>query len=522
MFSIAHFIFGLKDSLNEGGNTRALVRDPLTGRAVPYEDPETGAKKDQVRKFRGREGYAEDIDLKSGRITRPQLRADVIEMLKVLDNEFKQDHGRPLWDPAQRDDILGTGFAFNGSSAHLFTPPPTEERPNEGMTDEEFIEYKPKVGDIDLMVPKETERELFQTLNRLEDKQLTSRIAYVGHNKKSAEGIDQINALFAYTWDTQAPEGEGDTFFQIDFEFKDFEGGRPTDWAKFSHSSSWRDIQSGVKGLAHKILLFSIASVVSPSPINARLATPTATAENPKISMKTDDTYVPPSPEKIEGMVQAKIDQAIASGSRSRPDVIRKKAEAEVKSEITAASKKPARLRSMKSLDLVSGHSDRYVKLDWNYNGDEVYKYLKRAERTSATKELRQIFINLFGNNPPPDENDMKDFGSFLGVLDIMKRRLSPMQIVKTYEIMAFSFFGESAQKISATDKQTDMNVKDRALAVFRQTLPDVNSSTLDIDALKQAFYTNYKVRGEEGFKEDDSAPGEIDESRKYSLFRLF
>jgi hypothetical protein len=52
MFSIAHFIFGSKEALIEGGNTRALVRDPETGFVVGGKDAE------QVRRFRGREAYA--------------------------------------------------------------------------------------------------------------------------------------------------------------------------------------------------------------------------------------------------------------------------------------------------------------------------------------------------------------------------------------------------------------------------------------------------------------------------------
>ena len=106
-------------SVNEGGNTRALVRDPETGLV---QSPE------QVRKFRGRTAFAEKIDLRSGRINRQDLRRDVIEMLQALDEEFNADHGKPIWDRAQRDDILGSGFAFNGSSAHLFAPPETEHR----------------------------------------------------------------------------------------------------------------------------------------------------------------------------------------------------------------------------------------------------------------------------------------------------------------------------------------------------------------------------------------------------------
>ena len=65
------------------------------------------------------------------------------------------------------------------------------------------------------------------------------------------------------------------------------------------------------------------------------------------------------------------------------------------------------------------------------------------------------------------------------------------------------------------------MSVKDKLLEVFRQVLPEAESSTADVESLKTAFYAKYKVRGEEGFAEDDAAPGEVDESRSYRLNRL-
>ena len=98
---------------------------------------------------------------------------------------------------------------------------------------------------------------------------------------------------------------------------------------------------------------------------------------------------------------------------------------------------------------------------------------------------------------------------------------MTPPQIVSVYEGMVIRFFGDRAQNLSATDKQEDMSVKDKILEVFRQVLPEADSSTIDIEGLKSDFYARYKVRGEEGFAEDDTSPGEIDESRVRRLNRL-
>lgn len=496
MFGPAH--------IQEGGNTRALVRDPETGLVVGDE---------RVKSFRGREAYAEKIDLRSGRVTRQQLRADVIEMLKILDSTVQRDHGTAIWDPAQRDDILGSGFAFNGSSSHLFAP-------SETLSDEDFVRYKPSVGDIDLTVPADRMSDLFMTLTGLEDEQITPRIAYVGHNKK-APGDHQINALFAYTWDPEAPMGEGDVLFQIDFEGSEYVGGRPSEWAKFSYSSSWRDVVAGVKGLAHKILLISIAAVRSPPPINAREATPAATPDKPTIKMTADPNYVPPDDEEIERRVQKREQEISASQKKKNPERAREEAERQVRAEIGRESKIPAKLRPIRNLDLVVGLSNRYKRLDWTHNGDEVYRYLKRAERTDSIRDVRVIFNNLLGSNPPATQDDLDKFGSFLGVIELINERLSPQEIVKVYEEMIDRFFGDRAQQLSATDPGEDLAVKDKTLETFRQLLPDSESSTIDLDAMKKSFYSKYRVRGQEGFAEDDDQP-RVDETRRKLINQLF
>jgi hypothetical protein len=503
MFSIANFIFGSYDGLVEGGNTRALVRDPETGRVISPE---------RVKTFRGKEAYAEKIDLKGGRITREDFRREVIKALVALDDRFKRDHGHPLWDPETRDEILGTGFAFNGSSAHLFAP-------REKMPDERFIKFKPTVGDIDLTIPEERAEELFATLTRLEDQSLTDRIAYIGHNKHSP-GTDQMNALFAYTWDPAASPGEGDTFFQIDFESSEYEGGKPSEWARFSHSSSWRDIEAGVKGLAHKMILMSIATIRSPMPINARLATPSATAEDPGISMTKDPDFVSPTDEEIEARAQEEMKKILRDFPKKKPESAYAQALTQVKREIKAASMRPVRLRSLLSVDLVTGLGERYKKLDWTYNGDEVYKYLKRSERSGAIRIVKQIFKSLFGSESEPTERELEDFQSFVGILDLMKERFSPPEIVKVYEELVIRLYGRRAQKISATDPQEDKSVKEAIIETFKNALPDADASTMDVEAMKKEFYDKYTVRGQKGFIEDTEDVG-VDESTRRRINRL-
>ncbi len=219
----------------------------------------------------------------------------------------------------------------------------------------------------------------------------------------------------------------------------------------------------------------SLAAVRSPPPINTREATPAGTAENPK----TKRTRDPKTGEMV-----------------------------------------PLPLRPLRSFDLVAGLGSRYKKLDWKHDGEEVYKYLKRVEREDLIKDIKQIFSNLLGENPAPTDDDIAKFGSFIGLLQLMKERISPQQNVKTYEEMVERFFGERGQQLSATDPEEDRSVKEKILEVFQQMLPETASSTIDVASMKSKFYSGYKIRGQTGFVEDTDQPA-VDESKRRSLNKI-
>jgi hypothetical protein len=85
---------------------------------------------------------------------------------------------------------------------------------------------------------------------------------------------------------------------------------------------------------------------------------------------------------------------------------------------------------------------------------------------------------------------------------------------------MVDRFFGARGQQLSATDPSEDSSVKDRILEVFRETLTDAESSTIDLKSLKQDFYSRYKVRGQEGFVEDIDQV-QVDESKRRKLNQI-
>jgi hypothetical protein len=131
-------------------------------------------------------------------------------------------------------ELLNSGEFLSCSSLHFFNV--------KGISDEDFVAKKPKVGDIDTQVPKDKESDLQQYLSSVQGK-IVGPAKHLGFQK----GSEQFSSLWELT--------DVPIKVQIDLEFVEFDSGRPTDWSQFSHSSSWEDLSAGVKGVFHKYLM---------------------------------------------------------------------------------------------------------------------------------------------------------------------------------------------------------------------------------------------------------------------------
>lgn len=177
---------------------------------------------------------AQSLDLK---VTKRSFIVPILNnLLLSIDAAYAKKYGEPLWGKK----LLGTGEFLSGSSLHFFNV--------RGIPDDVFVEKKPTVGDIDTMVDKEKEQNLKQFLLDNNNKQI-GPATLLGFQR----GNEQFSALFELT---NVP-----VKVQIDFEFVDFVNGLPTEWARFSHSSSWEDLQAGVKGVFHKWLIQSLTAL---------------------------------------------------------------------------------------------------------------------------------------------------------------------------------------------------------------------------------------------------------------------
>ena len=156
------------------------------------------------------------------------------QLLQSINNSFAKSYNTPLWSPQ----LLKSRKFLSGSSLHFF---------DTDIPDEEFVKRKPKVGDIDTQVNKESEGALEQFLTSVQGKTLgTAKLV----------GFQRGNEQFSSLWELQDPPIK----VQIDLEFVAFEKDEPTGWSQFSHSSSWDDLAQGIKGVFHKYMMRALTA----------------------------------------------------------------------------------------------------------------------------------------------------------------------------------------------------------------------------------------------------------------------
>jgi hypothetical protein len=169
---------------------------------------------------------ADKIDMT--RLNRKDLVLSIVRALRLFSKDFKA---------ATNMRLFGYKVWTSGSTEALFNL--------KGITDADFVKHKPLVGDIDVQVDANLQTFLTPFLG-------VARGKTYGDGKLL--GSKQSAGTSVTLWDFPKYK----TRIQIDFEYVDFAQGRPTAWAKLSHSSSWTDMQQGVKGVFHKNIIQAI------------------------------------------------------------------------------------------------------------------------------------------------------------------------------------------------------------------------------------------------------------------------
>ena len=77
---------------------------------------------------------------------------------------------------------------------------------------------------------------------------------------------------------------------QVDFELVEYSNGRPTEWSKFSKSSSFDDAKQNIKGVFHKLLLAKIIHTLYQAK-DVIIATPASTWDKIRIKKTYDEPH---------------------------------------------------------------------------------------------------------------------------------------------------------------------------------------------------------------------------------------
>ena len=375
---------------------------------------------------------AQHIDLK---VTNRSFIVPILnKLLAGINQDFASKYKTPLWEPK----LLKSGEFLSGSSLHFFNV--------KGIPDEQFVAKKPKVGDIDTQVNKELEPQLEEYLKSIQG-QSVGGATFIGFQR----GNEQFSSL----WELS----EVPIKIQIDLEFVKYAEGKPTPWSQFSHSSSWEDLQAGVKGVFHKFLIQSLA-VLSKKEFLLR---------------------------KMVGRGKARAEQDVPTEDHMLSFAV--------------SSKEGGGLRA-KYEPVLDDQGLPLIK-----DGLQVMRALP-AE--GYEQDIDKIFLALFGDRLGPKQAAAmsKNFWSFTGLLGVMNQLLSPEEKQRVANSFINKLFSPGAQGLYKGDPERDTAEKTAATDVLFKTLqvspPD------DFDQMKADYKTNYKMTTSESvFEAIGEAGGE-------------
>lgn len=362
-------------------------------------------------------------------IGRQEFIQKFLEIFKTMNKQFKSRYKRPIWADETH---LATGFAFNGSTSFIMDPT---------LPDEEVMKYKPSAGDIDVIIPENLKEDLWVYLDSLEGKDIIPGATYMGSNKPTVSSIgEQINAVFVVDF----ANGQR-CHAQVDFEFLPFENGAPTDWAKFSHSSSFDDARAQIKSVHHKYL---IRALVGGASVRDDIVIATSKSTPEKITLSASKTH------SVPRMLKFSVGRGIRTAYEPMFDADGK----------------------------IIMHDGKYV-----------YKEIQGDDNTYETivaNIYKLAFQQLEGH-----QDDVKRFGSFVGVIELIKKFLNKKQIQNTYDRYVELLWGvkpQRGQELEVDDPELDFSVKN---AGYQRLTRELNMKD-ESEKLARDYYEGYGTRG--------------------------
>lgn len=386
-----------------------------------------------INKVTGEQISAEKINVKE--IGRKEFIETFVKIFKKMNSDFYKKYKRKIWVD---ENHLIDGFAFNGSTSFIMDP---------SLSDDEVLKYKPTAGDIDIVVPEELKEDLWKYLDSIEDKEIIPGAKYMGSNRPTLSSVtDQINSVIIVEFKNGIRAK-----CQVDFELLPFENNKPTEWAKFSHSSSFSDAQNSVKSFLHKYIIRALVGGASVRD-DIVIATKSSTPDKIKLSGNKAD--------KLPRMLKFSVLRGIGVAYEPMYD-----------------------------------KDGKIIEID----GKQVYKEIPTSDRKYETiiSEIYKLsFRQLEGH-----QDDVKLFYSFVGILELMKKFLDRNEIKRTHDRFLDLLWGtgtEKGQVIEPSNKQLDFEVKNAGYQKFIKLLGLKDESKKYLDD----YYTNvFKNKINENYK---------------------
>lgn len=340
-------------------------------------------------------------------------------LLHGINHAYHAQYKDSLWAPKS----LNSQEFLSGSSLHFFN--------TAGITDQQFVQHKPTVGDIDTMVDLNKRDNLAAFLQSVQGQKVGPAV-FLGYKL----GNEQFSSL----WEFHNPPIK----VQIDFEFVKFDQEAPTQWAKFSHSSSWDDLQAGVKGVFHKYIIQSLAGLTRQDFLLRKLV------GRGKARAEQD---VPTT----DNMVSFAVSSKEGGGLRQKYDPV-----------IDPATGQP----------LVT----------------DGLPVMTARPTSGYIQDVGQIFSTIAGHRISPAQAKKLEpkFWSFVGILDIMNHILDDEEKEQVANSFIEKLFGKGAQGLYKGDPNKDANEKNAALNKLFSVLKISVPRTLD--DLRREYYDAYKT----------------------------
>lgn len=353
---------------------------------------------------------AERIPLKE--IGRDNFVKKFQKFLIKLNKEFYKENKFYIWEDEK--EIMNGGI-FNGSTSFIMNP---------NYSSDEIVKYKPSAGDLDIAVPKEIAKDIYNFLEKHEGDEFVPGIRYVGNNANNENALGNtiiciVNAKF----------GDISVQAQMDLELSDMKSGRQTDWSKLAHSSAFEDAKAGIKGVSSKYFLRGLVGALHQLDSGFVVATPSSTPDKIKLKGK--------QPSKIR-LLNFGVDSGVGAGYEIMMDG---KKPLEIDGKVVYREKKP----SEKSYDKNVINLMKILFGTDKLKPTDLHSFISLLNLTNkyADKKIKQTALDrfleiLFGINgqaqfiePDPEEDLKLKMGMYNKAVEML--HLKPSNKVDDY-----------------------------------------------------------------------------------------